>query len=85
MRRYKAAALRLYGPILNCIHCAITPFKSVSKCRGVNPGAGGRDPPDYGQGVRGGRKGVVGVVKYYNTLSCRLQEVCSKVMSFEEK
>jgi len=39
---------------------------------GVNPGVGGRDPPDFGQGRSwGGSQGGRGrVVKYYYTLSC---------------
>ena len=39
---------------------------------GVNPGElGGRDPPDFGQGVAGGSQGGRGrVVKYYYILSC---------------
>jgi len=35
--------------------------------RGVNPGeVGGRDPPDFGQWGRGGRRGIVKY--YYNSL-----------------
>src|SRR6218665_1553194 len=48
-------------------------------------GVGGRDPQDFGQGGRGGRRGGCGwAVKYYY-ICYHVQEVCSEVVTFEDK
>ena len=51
---------------------------------GVILGAGGRDPPDFGLGVV---EGIAGVVDGSgNVIICyHVQELCSKVVTFEEK
>jgi len=46
-------------------------------------GVGGSRPPDLGQGVVLARKGSQRVVK--NIISYHVQEVCSKVVNFEDK
>ena len=63
---------------------------AIVKSRGVNAGGvGGCDPQILGRGGHEDRRGSVGgrgrVIKYYYILSCRLLEVCSKVVTFEEK
>jgi len=48
--------------------------------RGINLGGLWSRPPDFGQGDRGDRRGSRNII-----ISYHVQEVCSKVMTFEEK
>src|SRR6218665_3388499 len=70
--------------------CAYDPPVCVLVCRGVNLGGwGGRDPQILDKlcrgGSQGGRSGVVDWSSNIIIISYHVQEVCSKVVTFEEK
>jgi len=66
------------------IHNVLTQGRTVQKGRGVNPGGVGRSRPlRFWAGVVEGRKGVVD--GSCNIIISYVQEVCSKVVTFEEK
>ena len=53
--------------------------------RGVNPGGWGSRPPDFGQGVVGVTGWSWGRGRVVKKLSDHVQEICWKVVTFEEK
>jgi|SRR6218665_399703 len=72
-------ALNLLRPVCRPI------FNSYSAFRGVNPEGLGSRHPDFGQGGRGAAGGHGGLEILLGPISYYAQDVCSKVVTFEEK